>query len=206
MPPPGPDLSGDKLGLRRRVLDRRSRLRPQELTEAGARLARALQPVCARARSVAAYAAIGTEPPTAPLLEALPGVRLLLPVLCDDGDLDWAEHRVGGALQRTDGGLLEPVGPRLGRAAVADCDVVLLPALAVDRSGRRLGRGGGSYDRALPRATGLVVALLHDGELLEAVPAEPHDVPVPAVAMPSSGLLHLTPADDRAAAPGTIGP
>ena len=50
--------------------------------------------------------------------------------------------------------------------------------------GVRLGRGGGSYDRALARATGLVVALLHDGELLDRLPREPHDLPVHAVALP----------------------
>ena len=51
--------------------------------------------------------------------------------------------------------------------------------------GVRLGRGGGSYDRALRRARGLVVALLHEGELVDALPAEPHDVPVHAVALPA---------------------
>ena len=45
----------------------------------------------------------------------------------------------------------EPAGPRLGRAAVAEAQLVVVPALAVDRRGLRLGRGGGSYDRALAR-------------------------------------------------------
>jgi len=89
-------------------------------------------------------------------------------------------------------GLLEPAGPRLGVAGITSAQLVLVPALAVDRRGLRMGRGGGSYDRALSRlpATGgpPVVALLHDGELVDTVPAEPHDRPVHAAITPRVGL------------------
>jgi len=118
---------------------------------------------------VASYVSFGTEPDTHALLA--PGH--LVPVVRPDRDLDWVAYG-GGA----------PLGPD----AVAACDVVLVPALSVDRRGVRLGRGGGSYDRALARARGRVVALLHEGELVDALPAEPHDVPVHAVALPS-GLV-----------------
>jgi 5-formyltetrahydrofolate cyclo-ligase len=132
---------------------------------------------------VASYVGFGAEPFVPPR----PG--WLLPVLREDDDLDWA--RYDGQLAPGRRGLLEPTGPRLGVAAVADCAVVLVPALRVDRSGNRLGKGGGSYDRALARATGLTVALLHDDELVDAVPHEPHDVPVRAVASPGNGLVVL---------------
>lgn len=125
-----------------------------------------------RGRLVAAYASFSTEPATTDLLE--PG--WLLPVRHQDNDLSWQVH---------------PQGLDLGTGAIADADIVLVPALAVDRTGVRLGRGGGSYDRALGRATGLVVALLHEGELLDALPAERHDIPVHAVALPS-GVITLT--------------
>jgi 5-formyltetrahydrofolate cyclo-ligase len=84
------------------------------------------------------------------------------------------------------------VGSRLGPDAVATADVVLLPGLAVSTRGERLGRGGGSYDRALGRVPPgrPVLALLYDGELLPAVPAEPHDRPVTGVVTPS-GARHL---------------
>ena len=61
--------------------------------------------------------------------------------------------------------------------AVTRADLVLVPALAVDRGGVRLGRGGGSYDRALARVGPQVptIALLYDGELLDKVPADGHD-------------------------------
>jgi 5-formyltetrahydrofolate cyclo-ligase len=72
--------------------------------------------------------------------------------------------------------------------------VLFVPALAVDRRGNRLGRGGGSYDRALSRVPrrALVVALLYDGELVDELPTEPHDRPVNAVVTPGGGLVRIT--------------
>ena len=189
MRPTDPARSGDKSALRRQLLERRSALSSSALASAGQRLADVLRPLCAAVGTVACYASVGSEPPTGPLLAALPGVRLLLPVLLPDGDLDWAEHHLDQPLRPGRRGLLEPGGPLLGRDAVAGCDVVLVPALAADATGRRLGRGGGSYDRALLRASGLVVGLLHDGELVESVPTEPHDVAVHAVVTPAAGLV-----------------
>jgi 5-formyltetrahydrofolate cyclo-ligase len=71
--------------------------------------------------------------------------------------------------------------------------MVVVPAVAVDARGNRLGRGGGSYDRALTRvpAQTLVVALLHDGEVVEELPDEPHDRRVDAVITPGAGLVML---------------
>ncbi len=120
--------------------------------------------------AVAAYASVGTEPGTRDLLAALVhGQRtVLLPLLLPDGDLDWAAY--DGELRPGPRGLLQPAGPPLGPGAVAACALVVVPALAVDRSGTRLGRGGGSYDRALARAAGPAVAALHRGELVDRLP------------------------------------
>lgn len=146
-------------------------------------LSAVLQPVLDGARQIASYVGYGSEPFVPPR----PG--WLLPVLLADGDLDWAAY--DGELARGRRGLLEPVGPRLGVGAIATCDVLLVPALLVDRSGNRLGKGGGSYDRALLRATGLIIALLHEQEFVETVPYSDHDVPVQAVATPVGGLVIL---------------
>lgn len=159
------DEQPDKPALRRRLLSARRAVPSADRAAGDDARDAALRPLLA-GRRVAAYTSWGTEPRTTGLL----GPDALLPVVLPDGDLDW--ERAG-----------EP-GRLLGRDAVAGCDVVLVPALAVDRRGVRLGRGGGSYDRALRRATGFVVALLHPGELVADLPAEPHDVPVPAVALP----------------------
>ena len=167
-----------KSGLRRKALLARAS-RP----EAGEVLERVLAPLLTTSPHVASYVAGGSEPGIPPR----PG--WLLPVLLPDGDLDWAVY--DGTLATGPHGLLQPTGPRLGPGSVAGCDLVLVPALLVDRRGARLGRGGGSYDRALARATGLTVALLHDGELVDHLPTEPHDVPVQAAATPLLGLVRL---------------
>jgi 5-formyltetrahydrofolate cyclo-ligase len=168
-----------KQALRRTGQRRRAGLGPQPSLEP------VLTDLLAAAARVASYVPYGTEPGVPPR----PGG--LLPVLLPDGDLDWAVY--DGHLAPGPRAAAEPVGARLGVAAVADCDLVLVPALLVDRVGNRLGKGGGSYDRALRRATGLTVALLHDGELVDALPCEPHDVRVGAAATPSEGVVRLPP-------------
>ena len=198
------DLAGEaekspsgKLTLRVRLLAARRSLTAGQRAAAAARIQHeTLSLVRRRAPTViAAYVPVGSEPggPELParLAAALPpGGRLLLPVLLPDGDLDWAGYT--GELAARTRGLSEPVRPRLGVDAVCRADLVLVPALAVDRRGIRMGRGGGSYDRALarlPEPGPLVVALLHDGEALDEVPAEPHDRPVHAVITPTHGFV-----------------
>jgi 5-formyltetrahydrofolate cyclo-ligase len=146
-------------------------------------------PEVRRAATLAAYVSIGSEPGTGALLTALSdaGKRVLLPLLLPDGDLDWAVHTGDAGLVTARLGLLEPVGPALGVDAVATADVVLVPALAVSSTGMRIGRGGGSYDRALGRVPvgTFTCALLYDGEVGVDVPVEPHDRPVTAAATPT---------------------
>jgi 5-formyltetrahydrofolate cyclo-ligase len=90
-------------------------------------------------------------------------------------------------------GILEPVGPKLGPTAIGTAEVVVVPALAVDRGGTRLGRGGGWYDRALRHARpgAVVVAVVFDGEVVDRLPALDHDRPVTAVVTPSGGWQEL---------------
>jgi 5-formyltetrahydrofolate cyclo-ligase len=152
-------------------------------------------PEVSAAGTVAAYHSIGTEPDTHSLIFALwkRGSYVVLPVLLPDGDLDWASYEGPDSLARGPRGLLQPVEPVRGPGTVARADVVLVPALAVDTCGKRLGRGGGSYDRALARVRGQVptIGLIYDDELLPGVPTEPHDAAVRAVARPSHGITWL---------------
>lgn len=150
-----------------------------------------------RAATVAAYVSVSGEPGTGPAIERLHalGRRLILPVLLPDNELEWAAYTGPDGLVPAGRGLLEPVAPRLGVDAVATADVVLCPGVAVDRSGMRLGRGGGSYDRALarvPRGT-FVCLLLYGGEMVERVPADTHDRTVSAV-VTEKGLIRFPPA------------
>jgi 5-formyltetrahydrofolate cyclo-ligase len=147
------------------------------------------------AGTVAAYFSVGTEPDSRGLIFALwkRGTYVLLPVLQPDGELDWASYEGPDSLGPGPRGLVEPTEPRRGVAAVTSADLVVVPALAVDRAGRRLGRGGGSYDRALARVgqSILTVALLYDGEVVDQVPVAGHDQPVRAAALPGEGICRL---------------
>jgi 5-formyltetrahydrofolate cyclo-ligase len=133
------------------------------------------------ARVVAAYSALRGEPDLGPALAALQarGVRVLLPAVKPDRDLEF--HDQAGE-----------------RTPLNAADVVFVPAVAADRTGGRLGRGGGSYDRALrrSRADALVIAVVHPPELLEAVPVEAHDLRVGAI-LAGAQLVRVPPATPR---------
>lgn len=185
-----PITSTQKLALRDQLLTARRRRPLVEVGEVGRAIAAHLlaAPEVRRAATVAAYVSIGTEPGTGLLLRSLAesGRRVILPVLLPDGDLDWGTYRGDASLAPAHLGLLEPVD-RLGVDAVATADAVLVPGLAVSPTGLRLGRGGGSYDRALARVPvgTFTCVLLHDDELARAVPFEPHDRHVTAAVTPS---------------------
>ena len=185
------DAGARKQAVRRRLLAARRQRPLAELISSAAALAQHLlaQPEVRGAGTVAAYVSVGREPGTGPLLDALTerGVRVLLPVLRPDLDLDWAPYAGADLLVPARLGLLQPTTAPLGTDAVAAADAVICPGLAVDGRGNRLGRGGGSYDRALRRVPygTLTCVLLYDDERLACVPTDGHDVPVRAVATPS---------------------
>ena len=187
----------DKGTLRRRQVAARTAM-PDSIRNEGGRLIRdhvLEMPQVTSAGTIAAYYSVGTEPDTHGLIFALwkRGSYVVLPVLLPDGDLDWASYEGPESLAPGPRGVLQPVEPVRGTDTVARADVVLVPALAVDVRGRRLGRGGGSYDRALARVGPQVptIALLYDSELLPSVPAEEHDQAVRAVARPEQGITWL---------------
>jgi 5-formyltetrahydrofolate cyclo-ligase len=196
------DARQAKAALRARVRAARAELTEDQRRGAGRLIRDELLsfPPLQMAGTVAAYYSAGTEPDTHGLLFALwkRGTYVLLPVLRPDGELDWASFEGPDSLVPGPHGLLEPGESRRGVDAVRRADVILVPALAADRAGNRLGRGGGSYDRALARVGPLipVIALLYDDELLGRVPAEPHDTPVRAVVRPAAGLTALPPAGE----------
>jgi 5-formyltetrahydrofolate cyclo-ligase len=200
---------GTKRDVRVALLAHRRSLPAARRADAATRVQAELVALVRRLRParMTGYVPVGSEPGGPELPEVLraalpPDAELLLPVLRADLDLDWARYTGPGSLVAAGRGLREPTGARLGRDAVRAATLVVVPALAVDRRGLRLGRGGGSYDRVLARVgeSALTVALLHDGELVEAVPAEPHDRPVRAVITPGGGLRTL------AGAPGVQRP
>jgi 5-formyltetrahydrofolate cyclo-ligase len=199
-PATGPDKSAvdqDKAALRRRLLAARQRLSPEQRAGTGRAIRDAVLslPQTQMAGTVAAYYSIGAEPDTHGLIYALwkRGSYVLLPMLRPDGDLDWASYEGPDSLRPGPRGLTEPAEPPRGPGAIASADLVLVPALAVDHSGLRLGRGGGSYDRALTRVGDQVptVGLIYDRELLAKVPSWPHDQRVRLVVRPATGMTRL---------------
>jgi 5-formyltetrahydrofolate cyclo-ligase len=179
-----------KTALRDQILTargRRSLLQQREDAEAIASHLLACTPV-RRAATVAAYVSVGREPGTGPLIDGLraAGKRVVVPVLLGDNDLDWAEYTGPDDLVSGGRGTLQPASRRLGPDSIGTADVVLTPGLAVSAEGHRLGRGGGSYDRALGRVPvgTFTCTLLYDGEWPLEVPVDPHDRPVTAVATP----------------------
>jgi 5-formyltetrahydrofolate cyclo-ligase len=171
-----PDVEDAKHELRRGVLAGRGGRLADDLAAARAAIRSHVLTRCAAEgwRCVAGYEPLRTEPGSVELLSELAaaGVLVLVPRTLPSRDLDWASW---------------PSAEVLGVDAVGQADAVLVPALAVARDGTRLGRGGGSYDRALPRcAPGVpIAALLFADELVEQLPRAVWDRPVTAVVTPS---------------------
>ncbi|MFW0795644.1 5-formyltetrahydrofolate cyclo-ligase [Gordonia sp. CPCC 205515] len=187
-----------KQQLRLEFEQRRASLSPFRREEIAANLAEWIYSAPFRLEydvTVAAYVPIRTEPGSAALLDALldRGVTVLLPVV-PDGEpaaLDWVRYDGASSLAIARFGLLEPIGDRLGADAVEAASVIFVPAYAVDKTGNRLGRGAGYYDRTLQRVSAELVAVVNDDEVVTALPADPHDVRVGWVLTPDAGFRQL---------------
>ena len=176
----GPAGTADKASFRAAALAARRERTAAELAAQRAALREIVLRRCTQAgwRCVAGYEPLRTEPGSVELLAGWHGlgISVLVPVLLPDRDLDWAHWHP------------DPDRPRpvLGPGSISRAEAVFVPALAVARDGTRLGRGGGSYDRALARVGDApVVALLFDGELAQTLPRDEWDRPVTAVVTPS---------------------
>lgn len=179
MAPPydaGMDLAGQTKGKTRRRLraHRRALAASRDLGADAEAIAAAITGGSTFASgTVLSYESLPHEPPTTALNSALRagGHRVLVPITLPDRRLEWCD-------------LADPERTPLGTDSPATADMVVVPALAVDTSGTRLGQGGGCYDRVLPMLpTGTpVLVLLHPGEhTTEPLPRDPHDVPVTTV-------------------------
>ena len=136
---------------RARIVAARRARNDEERRGEDAALAAAARSLAPARATVCAYVPVGSEPGALSLLDALceAGNRVLLPLTRADSTLDWAQYTGAGALAPAGYGLLEPTGPALGPEEVRRAHTVLVPALAVDERGVRLGRGAGFYDRTL---------------------------------------------------------
>jgi 5-formyltetrahydrofolate cyclo-ligase len=132
-----------------------------------------------RVKTVACYISFGDEPSTNVFLKHCQlGDRLELFVPRVNGDeLEWVAFNDDQA--RHPLGMNEPLGDAVDLPTV---DLMVVPGLAADRTGQRLGRGRGFYDRALAKVSAKkVIVLVHDDELVDTVPTESHDASVQAI-------------------------
>jgi len=181
------DLAAEKRRVRRTLSELRRHVPPEEAERAAERIAVHLlaEPAVRGARRIALYAALPDELPTRPLFAALRRLpaQLLFPRMQGESELvfasvsDWSELRPGRY------GVPEPPA-RAAAIEPEEGDLVLVPGVAFDRAGNRLGRGKGCYDRAFPRAAPrppLLIGVAYALQLLDAVPHSDADRRMDAV-------------------------
>ena len=186
-----PPVASEKRRLRAELRALRRTLDASALARAAGRVqaAAAALPALAAARTVAGYAACDGELDVAAILDAARarGAAVTLPRCRTDAGIELV--LVGDAgetltARGARGRVPEPTGPACDPADLPAPALILVPSVALDRCGFRLGRGGGDYDRLLPalRAAGwTIVGVCHAAALVDGLPAEPHDVPVDAI-------------------------
>lgn len=177
-----------KNALRKKILEERSRLSEKERDGRDAAICAKLfeLPEFIEAELVMAYMDFRGEAGTADIIAGCfkRGKRVALPVMsAQDGDgykLDAFETTPGGVLLRNRYGISEPGPDTAKRVAEADIGLVVVPGVAFDMKGYRLGYGAGFYDRFL---TGLrpgcrTAGIAYDLQMADAIPAEGHDIPM----------------------------
>ncbi len=124
--------------------------------------------------TITTYSALEDEVDTSPLIDRLPGWRWLLPRIEDDGSLSWRDARVD--LERHRWGMDQP-NAKAPVTPVMEVDVFLVPGVAFDAEGNRIGRGGGYYDRelALKRPDAVAIGVTLSKRIVDAVPTDEHD-------------------------------
>lgn len=181
-----------KSRLRREVLARRAAVPAPVRAERDRMILDHLGRIVAAGTVVCAYVPDDDEAGGRDLAEELIrcGARVFLPVAPVVGPLEWAAYAGPADLVPGRFGIPVPSAPPAGPEFISGADLVLVPAVAVDRTGNRLGRGGGYYDRSLALAGPgtRMLALLDPENLVDHVPAEPHDRPVDGVITPEAVL------------------
>ena len=167
-------------------------VRAQKRQYTAEQLAAMSEGICSRVLASAEWQEAGTlllyypladEVDVRPLIEDAfeNGKRVLLPV-CKGDELEL--HLYEGAASMVEGafGIMEPTGPLFAPEDYPDIQLALVPGMAFDSKGHRLGRGKGYYDRLLPKLTATrLQGICFPFQLLDEVPAEAHDINVQVV-------------------------
>lgn len=145
--------------------------------------------------TVACYVPMDPEPGSMEFLDELRalGCPVIVPVVPAGAPqpLDWVRYESAASLTRGRFGLLEPNGTPLGVRAIDMADVIFVPALALARTGIRLGRGAGYYDRTIGGSDRELVGIVYDHELVDDLPGDSYDVPMRWALTPGRGFIRL---------------
>jgi 5-formyltetrahydrofolate cyclo-ligase len=189
--PRGQNLSQVKSQVRDHFRAVRESMSGEKVAAASAALCERLAAwrVLREAHTVLTYIAFRNELDLAPLLELLPGIEWIAPrvvgrrlVLHPYDPARLVRHRHGMLEPDADLAVVDP----------AALDMVLVPGVAYDRRGGRMGFGGGFYDGFLPTTLALRVGITHDACLVDALPSDEHDQRMDWIATPTQ-LLHCAP-------------
>jgi 5-formyltetrahydrofolate cyclo-ligase len=186
------ELKRAKKRVRAEVLARRDAIDPEERARLGADIVRRFValPQVREAHAMMVFWSFGSEVPMGPLIARLvdAGVTVALPRIVD-GELEARSWRPGESVTETHFGAKEPAGGAV--IAPERLDVVAVPGVAFDRQGRRVGYGGGFYDRFLPRtrSDALRAAVAFGVQIVdEPLPSASFDEPVHAIVTESGTL------------------
>lgn len=196
------DAEDAKQALRAQARARRARRNQHERELLGHQWVDTVLDFVGDAKTIACYVSVNNEPPTGPICAALAQRerRLLLPKLGPRLAREWAWYRGPDDLKvMAPGRPPEPTGPALGSSVLAEVEALIIPALLVDHHGRRIGQGGGWYDRVLKQvsATTRIGAMVFPEEYVaEELPQDPMDRPVPYVLLPDEWFACDVPSEN----------
>jgi len=181
-----------KKTLRREILERRKNLSEEQIKELSQRVIENLKklPEFKKAKVVMLYFPVKGEVDLKPLIGELiksPDKVLVLPKVTADGDMVAVEVKTSEVLREGKFGISEPIGGRIFKPEKVD--LVVVPGVAFDRRGYRLGMGKGFYDRFLPRVKGAKVGVAYDFQVVDGLPTEEHDVPLDKIVTPEGVII-----------------
>lgn len=173
----------DKRALRAQIRQHKQAMTEQQITEKSEKLAALLaqSPLYAAAKTLYGYLPYNQEVRTVPMLEQAlrDGKRVAVPKVYGE-EMRFIYLEDLSQVEKGYAGIPEPVAD--GPVADDKQALVLMPGLAFDKKGNRMGYGGGFYDKFLQQEpTHPTVALCYDFQMVEAIPTQPHDVPVDLV-------------------------
>ena len=174
--PPSPTMLKDE--LRKLILQQKRRFTPQQLAQLSLSVLQRLRPLLREARIILAYYALPDEVDTRHLLDELvaEGKTVLLPKVLDDTAMELRRYTGPHDLREGAYHIMEPIGDPF--TDLTQIDLALIPGLAFDAQGHRLGRGKGYYDRFLAAFTGTTIGVCFDFQKVAEVPVDAHDIAV----------------------------